>query len=76
MKTTYLRINHAGQCQPHQCATGAHYAITECPDDEPASATAQLANLTVIASPYSENVTPIKFSNLGRGKLINLYNDQ
>ena len=75
MKTIYLRINHAGHCQPHQCATDAHYAITNCPDAEPAGAIAQLANLTVIAAPYSGDVTRIKFPELGRGKLINLYND-
>ena len=73
MKTIYLRINHAGHCQPHQSATGAHYAITDCTDDASPSAVAQLANLTVIAAPYHDNTTSIRFQDLGRNKLINRY---
>lgn len=73
MKTIYLRINHAGYCQPHQYATGAHYAITDCADDASPSAVAQLANLTVIAAPYRDKATPIQYQELGRNKLINRY---
>ena len=73
MKTIYLRINHAGHCQPHQSATGAHYAITDCADDASPSAVAQLANLTVIAVPYRDKATAIRYQELGRNKLINKY---
>jgi hypothetical protein len=74
MKTIFLRINSQGYCQPHQCATGASYAVHQCPDNASPSMVAVAANKTMIAAPYTEEPMPILFSELGnKTAWINVY---
>jgi len=79
MKTIYLKINSSGDTQPHQCATGADYAISQCPDDVSAGSVAIVANRTVIAAPYNDKPLPINYDELDhqrQGKWINVYWEQ
>lgn len=76
MKTIFLRINSQGYCQPHQCTTGASYAVHQCPDNASPSMVAILCNKTMIAAPYTEDPLPVLFSELDhsrKGVWINVY---
>lgn len=79
MKTVYLKINSGGYTQPHQCATGADYAIVDCPDEVSPTSVAIVANRTVIAAPYNDKPLPINYVDLDHqrtGKWINIYWEQ
>jgi hypothetical protein len=79
MKTVYLKINSGGNTQPHQCATGADYAIGQVPDGVSVGSVAIAANRTVIMAPYSDNPLPINYDELDHqrtGKWINVYWEQ
>lgn len=68
----YLKSNHGGRYQPHQCARGADLVITDC-GAATASQVVQLANVTTIAIPFAKTLPSVPFADLGPGKFVNLY---
>lgn len=74
-KTVHLRSHRPGTYEVVPLAELAHLTISAVPEDSTAQAVANLANKTSIA--YRDNVRPtVEFSRLGRGNIVNLYNDK